>query len=111
MVCKSVICLLNHFEALHDQDPVYKEFSYQQNIYKILKDIGYRVPKIVQSMVILKPAKHGGVVAPHQDSTFVFSEKTPCVGFWFALDDATKENACLWGIPGSHKSKFLILKC
>lgn len=54
-------------------------------------------------MVILKPAKHGGVVSPHQDSTFVYSEKTPCVGFWFALDDATIENACLWGIPGSHK--------
>jgi phytanoyl-CoA hydroxylase len=27
----------------------------------------------------------------------------PCLGFWFALEDATKENGCLWGIPKSQK--------
>lgn len=25
------------------------------------------------------------------------------VGYWFALDDATLENGCLWFAKGSHK--------
>ena len=25
------------------------------------------------------------------------------VGLWFALEDVTLENGCLWFIPGSHK--------
>jgi phytanoyl-CoA hydroxylase len=24
------------------------------------------------------------------------------VGLWFALEDATRENGCLWAIPGGH---------
>ena len=24
-------------------------------------------------------------------------------GFWFAIEDATVENGCLWAIPGGHK--------
>lgn len=66
-------------KALHDKDPVFKEFSYQADIKKILNDLGIKKPKIVQSMVILKPANHGGVVTPHQDDTFIFTEKSGCV--------------------------------
>jgi phytanoyl-CoA hydroxylase len=33
------------------------------------------------------------------------------LGLWFALEDATTENGCLWAIPGGHKaglkSRFL----
>ena len=25
------------------------------------------------------------------------------LGFWWALEDCTKENGCLWAVPGSHK--------
>lgn len=25
------------------------------------------------------------------------------MGLWFALEDVTKENGCLWFIPGSHR--------
>ena len=25
-------------------------------------------------------------------------------GFWFALEDATQENGCLWTIPGGHRA-------
>ena len=25
------------------------------------------------------------------------------IGLWFALEDVTKENGCLWFIPGSHR--------
>ncbi|MCA1557334.1 MAG: phytanoyl-CoA dioxygenase family protein, partial [Acidobacteria bacterium] len=38
----------------------------------------------------------------HQDSTFLYTEPMSVVGLWFALEDATRENGCLWAIPGGH---------
>lgn len=39
-----------------------------------------------------------------QDNAFILTDPEPtCLGFWFALDDATIENGCLWALPGSHK--------
>lgn len=43
-----------------------------------------------------------GEVTCHQDQTYLYTEKQPVVGFWFALEDATLENGCLWAIPGGH---------
>ncbi|XP_023371993.1 phytanoyl-CoA dioxygenase domain-containing protein 1 isoform X1 [Otolemur garnettii] len=44
-------------------------------------------------------------VSPHQDTTFLYTEPLGRVlGIWFALEDATLENGCLWFIPGSHTS-------
>ena len=53
-------------------------------------------------MIIVKPPRIGGEVTCHQDSTFLFTEPESCIGFWFALEDATLENGCLWAIPGAH---------
>lgn len=45
----------------------------------------------------------GGEVVPHQDSTFLFTDPPSVIGLWFALEDATIENGCLFTLPGSHK--------
>jgi phytanoyl-CoA hydroxylase len=45
----------------------------------------------------------GGEVVCHQDSTYIYTEPKSCVGFWFALEDATIENGCMHFIPGAHK--------
>jgi ectoine hydroxylase-related dioxygenase (phytanoyl-CoA dioxygenase family) len=51
-----------------------------------------------------KPAKHGGVVAWHQDYSYwtrtVAMQHLTC---WTALDDANLSNGCLHYIPGSHR--------
>lgn len=51
-----------------------------------------------------KPAKHGGVVAWHQDYSYwtrtVAMQHLTC---WTALDDADTQNGCLHYIPKSHK--------
>ena len=51
-----------------------------------------------------KPAKHGGVVAWHQDYSYwtrtVAMQHLTC---WTGLDDATIENGCLHYVPKSHK--------
>jgi len=51
-----------------------------------------------------KPARHGGVVAWHQDYSYwtrtVAMQHLTC---WTGLDDATMENGCLYYVPKSHK--------
>lgn len=51
-----------------------------------------------------KPARHGGVVAWHQDYSYwtrtVAMQHLTC---WTGLDDATTENGCLYYVPKSHK--------
>jgi phytanoyl-CoA hydroxylase len=53
----------------------------------------------------------GGEVVAHQDNTFLYTDPLSLLGFWWALEDATQENGCLWVVPKSHKDglkrKFL----
>lgn len=89
--------------ALHDLDPVFSAFSRSPRLAALARDLGFTTPLLLQSMVIVKPPRIGGEVTCHQDSTFLFTEPESCVGFWFALEDATLENGCLWAIPGAHR--------
>jgi ectoine hydroxylase-related dioxygenase (phytanoyl-CoA dioxygenase family) len=55
-----------------------------------------------------KPAHHGGVVAWHQDySYWTRTQPMAHLTCWIALDDSTKENGCLWYVPGSHRWNLL----
>ena len=45
----------------------------------------------------------GGEVAPHQDSTFLATRPASCLGLWWALEGAARDNGCLWVLRGSHK--------
>ena len=88
--------------AMHDLDPVFREFSRSPKMASLLESLGYRRPTPVQSMYIFKQPKIGGEVVPHQDSTFLHTSPPSVIGIWLALEDATVENGCLWGWPGSH---------
>ncbi|HKR11402.1 MAG TPA: phytanoyl-CoA dioxygenase family protein [Pyrinomonadaceae bacterium] len=89
--------------ALHDLDPVFNRFSRSEKIEQLAAAIGFTDPRLVQSMYIFKQPNIGGEVSCHQDSTFLYTEPADIVGLWFALEDATIENGCLWAIPGGHK--------
>ncbi len=88
--------------ALHDLDPVFNAFSRSPQMQDLANELGLDSYVIIQSMLILKHAKIGGVVDVHQDATFLYTEPNSCIGFWFALEDATIENGCLWAKPGGH---------
>ena len=45
----------------------------------------------------------GGEVAWHQDATFFETTPVTVTTFWFALEDATLDNGCLWVEPGGHR--------
>jgi ectoine hydroxylase-related dioxygenase (phytanoyl-CoA dioxygenase family) len=55
-----------------------------------------------------KPAKHGGVVAWHQDYSY-WTRTTPMAHLtcWTGLDDADTHNGCMYYIPGSHRWNLL----
>lgn len=88
--------------ALHDLDPVFNTFSRHSKLAALAQSLALRQPLLLQSMYIFKQPYIGGEVNCHQDSTFLYTEPLSCVGLWFALEDATRDNGCLWAIPGHH---------
>ncbi|KAL7634144.1 UNVERIFIED_CONTAM: hypothetical protein RMT77_015472 [Armadillidium vulgare] len=90
--------------ALHWWVPEFKEVSFSPKIKTISGELGFKRPALVQSMYIFKQPGFGGEVTPHKDSTFLSTEPQSCIGLWFALEDATEENGCLWFSPGSHRN-------
>ena len=89
--------------ALHDLDEKFIQFSKNDDLDKISKAIGFEDPLLLQSMYIFKQPKIGGEVVCHQDSTFLITEPESTVGFWFALEDANRENGCLQVASGGHR--------
>ena len=90
--------------AMHDLDPVFDSFSRTEELGAVAKDVGFEDPRILQSMYIFKQPKIGGEVGFHQDATFLYTEPISVKGFWFALEDASLENGCMWTIPGGHRN-------
>ena len=89
--------------ALHEHDPLFSEFSKSAQIRELASELRIEDPLLLQSMYIFKQPQIGGEVACHQDSTFLYNEPIDIAGLWFALEDATVNNGCLWAIPGGHK--------
>jgi phytanoyl-CoA hydroxylase len=89
--------------AMHDLDPVFERFSRGPRMAGLARDLGLQDAKLWQSMYIFKQPGIGGEVKWHQDATFF--DTTPCTvtAFWFALEDATRDNGCLWVEPGGHR--------
>jgi len=89
--------------ALHDLDPVFDAFSRTPELRDLTSEIGVQSPLLLQSMYIFKQPRIGGEVICHQDATFLHTEPLSVVGLWFALEDATRENGCLWAETGGHQ--------
>jgi len=88
--------------ALHDLDPVFARFSRTPALAALVAELGMREPLLLQSMYICKQPHIGGEVACHQDATFLYTDPVTVMGLWFALEDATLDNGCLWAQPGGH---------
>ena len=89
--------------ALHDLDDKFIAFSKNEQLDQIARAVGFHDPLLLQSMYIFKQPKIGGEVVCHQDSTFLITEPESTVGFWFALEDANRDNGCLQVASGGHK--------
>lgn len=69
--------------------------------------LGGRV-RFWHDQLFCKPARHGGVVAWHQDYSY-WTRTVPVahLSCWIGLDDSTRENGCLHYVPGSHRWPLL----
>ena len=89
---------------MHDLDPVFESFTYTPELAALASDLGMPDALALQTMYICKQPRIGGEVSCHQDATFLYSDPITVTGFWFAIEDATLENGCLWAAPGGHKT-------
>ena len=89
--------------ALHDLDPVFDQFSRGPALAELAHALGLAQALIWQSMYIFKQPGIGGEVRWHQDATFFDTTPISVTTFWFALEDATLANGCLWVEPGGHR--------
>jgi len=91
--------------ALHSENQVFEEFTQDCRIAHVAQDLDRLIPTLTQTMYIFKQPDGGEKVPAHQDSVFLYTTpKQSCLGFWWAVDEATLENGCIWAIPGSHKN-------
>ena len=89
--------------AMHDLDPVFERFSRNPALAALATDLGLVDARLWQSMYIFKQPGIGGAVGWHQDATFFDTTPSTVTAFWFALEDATRDNGCLWVQPGGHR--------
>ncbi len=90
--------------AMHDLDDEFERFSYNPDLADVAADIGLGDALALQSMYIFKQPLIGGEVGCHQDATFLYTDPLTVTGFWFAIEDATLDNGCLWAAPGGHRT-------
>jgi phytanoyl-CoA hydroxylase len=90
--------------ALHDLDPAFKTFCQQSLFAEMLRDLGYSSPLLWQTMYIFKQPGIGGEVRWHQDASYLITTPPSVTGLWIAIEDADRDNGCLWVQPGGHRS-------
>jgi phytanoyl-CoA hydroxylase len=100
--------------ALHDRDAVFKAFSHGPELAALAADLGLQQPQVWQSQIIFKQPHIGGEVGWHQDASFFVTTPQTVTTFWFALEDATLDNGCLWVErwveAGAHRSSRSVLR-
>ncbi len=106
---QSILCL----HQPHYISPVMLKYVKHPAIGRVLSQItAAHLPywdgrvKCMQSMLFVKPPGFQGQ-AWHQDEIYIPTRDRSLIGAWIALDDATRENGCLWVIPGSHRPGYL----
>jgi phytanoyl-CoA hydroxylase len=88
--------------ALHERDTVFSAFSRGPALAELAAELGLARPQVWQSQLIFKQPHIGGEVGWHQDASFFVTAPQTVTTFWFALEDATLDNGCLWVQPGGQ---------
>ncbi|KAL2852214.1 hypothetical protein BJX68DRAFT_235080 [Aspergillus pseudodeflectus] len=91
--------------ALHALSEPFEAVTLSERNAGIARSLGFRDPRVLQSMVILKQPGIGGAVPPHRDSEFLYTDAPSAVGWWVALQDAGVGNATLGMYKGSHRKR------
>ena len=83
----------------HHISPVMREYLAHPAVSRALARLVAPDVKCMQSMLFIKPPRFPGQ-AWHQDEVYIPTRDRSLTGAWYALDDATVENGCMWGPSG-----------
>lgn len=75
------LCLNKLGHAMHDLDPVFREFSHSSRLAAVARSIGLQHEKLLQSMYIFKQPRIGGEVTSHVDHTYLWTDPQSVIGF------------------------------
>ena len=78
---------------------------------ELARALGLRQPLLLQSMYLFKQPHIGGEVGWHQDATYLHTGRSTVTGFWIALDDADRDNGCLWPCPAAIAGRCASASC
>ena len=88
--------------AMHNLNADFEYFCRLPIFPEILRDIAYKTPLLWQTMYIFKQPHIGGEVRWHQDGSYLITSPASVTGIWVAIEDAHRDNGCLWVQPGGH---------
>jgi len=91
----------------HKISALIEDYIRHPKIISILMKIVSRNLKCMQSMLFVKaPGKAGQ--SWHQDEYYIPTRDKSLIGVWIAIDDASRDNGCLWIIPGSNQKGYMM---
>ncbi|KAK2809090.1 hypothetical protein FQN50_004144 [Emmonsiellopsis sp. PD_5] len=93
--------------SLHTLSPPFSDITLSARTAEIARDLNFKDPRVLQSMVICKQPGIGAAVPPHKDSEFLYTDPPSAVGWWIALQDAGPGNGGLGMWKGSHKRGYI----
>ena len=87
---------------LHRDEPVFRAFAESVPLLDLVAvRIGASLDCFLSQFIFKNP---GALGQPwHQDSFYFRFDRSPQVGVWLAVTEATLENGCLQVLPGSHR--------
>ena len=98
-----------HFQGAWNVEEAFHDLVFAPRLtVPLCQLLGTDSVRFFHDQIFYKPARHGGVVAWHQD--YSYWTRTGPVGHitcFIALDDSTLENGCLHLVPGSHRWNLL----
>jgi ectoine hydroxylase-related dioxygenase (phytanoyl-CoA dioxygenase family) len=89
-------------------EPGFHDILWNPSIVMAMSQLLRGPIRLWHDQLFCKPARHGGVVAWHQDYSFwTCTAPMAHLTCWIGLDQSTCENGCLYYVPGSHRWNLL----
>jgi phytanoyl-CoA hydroxylase len=87
---------------IHREDAVFREFCSNDRVLDVVESLlGSELDCFLSQFIF----KHPGALGQpwHQDAFYFPFDRSPQVGLWLAVTEATLDNGPLWVVPGSHR--------
>ena len=90
--------------AILQYDEGFADFCRNNEILDMVEQLIGPDIALWNSSFFAKPAKNGKATPWHQDAAYwIDMPDKRALSIWFAIDEATLENGCMWYTPKSHK--------